>query len=123
MPETIIASAQRLADVLERENRALKSMDLPRAATLLHEKTAAIAALEASAKAAPASRDAALVPVARRLDRLALDNKYLLERAIMAQQRVIGIIARAAASVSTGSSYEAGGRRTRVAAMALSTRA
>ena len=44
MPGTIIAAAQRLADVLERENRALKSMDLPQAATFLHEKTAAIAA-------------------------------------------------------------------------------
>ena len=64
--------------------------------TLLPEKTAAIADLIASGEAVPSAPDPDLVSVARRLDDLALENRRLLERAIVAQQRVIGIVVRAA---------------------------
>jgi hypothetical protein len=59
-----------------------------------------------------------------RLNGLAQENRRLLERAIGAQQRVIGIIVRAAASVAVAPHYGLQGRRAQQAGpMALSTRA
>jgi hypothetical protein len=126
MPKPVAAAASRLADVLDRENDALRAMDLPRAGALLAEKTAAIADLTAAGEAAviePPS--AALVTAARRLDGLVAENRRLLERAMEAQRRVIGIVVRAAAaSAPPRPAYGATGRMggsTRP--MALSTRA
>lgn len=124
MPKPLIEVAGRLADILERENEALKAMDLPRAATLLPEKTAAIADLSASAGSAFGPPGPALVSTAQRLDGLALENRRLLERAIAAQQRVIGIVVSAAAGVAVEPSYGARARQMRpTCPMALSTRA
>ena len=135
MAKPLMAVVNQLADVLDRENAALKAMDLPRAAGLLVEKTAAIADLTTAGDTAPASPDPALAPIARRLDGLARENRRLLERAIIAQQRVIGIVVRAAASVAAQPCYGArggaygglkggaNGRRAYQGAMALSTRA
>jgi len=88
------------------------------------EKSAAIAELTASGEAAGPIPHPDLLAAARRLDGLALENRRLLERAIVAQRRVIAIVVRAALSVSVGPAYGATGRRTRAPGpMALSTRA
>jgi hypothetical protein len=124
MPRPLIIVAQRLADVLGQENDALRAMDLRRAVTLLPEKTVAIAELTAVAGLVSGPRNPELISMAARLDGLAQENRQLLERAIGAQQRVIGIIARAAASVVVAPHYGLYGRRSNLAGpMALSTRA
>jgi hypothetical protein len=104
-----IVAALHLADVLDRENVALKAMDLRKATALLPEKTAAIADLAGSG-AGPWLPDPTLLAVLRKLDELAQENHRLLERAIVAQQRVIGIVVRAASSAVPRSSYGAKGR-------------
>jgi flagellar biosynthesis/type III secretory pathway chaperone len=120
MPKSMIEAARHLVEVLDRENTALVVMDLRRATMLLPEKTAAIAALSA-AEVIPHPD---VLSVARRLDDLALENRRLLERAIVAQRRVIGIVVRAAAAASTGPAYQATGHRASVSGpMTLSTRA
>jgi hypothetical protein len=124
MPKPLIAAARHLADVLERENAALRVMDLRRASGLLSEKSAAVAELQASGEASAAPLDPGLGVMARRLDALALENRNLLGRAIVAQRRVIGIIVKAAVAASAGSSYRAPGRPLRSPGpMTLSTRA
>jgi len=106
MAEPMHTAAGRLAEVLARENEALRAMDLPRAAALLVEKAAAMDALTAVAAAMPSGPPHPALPAAaRRLESLAAENRLLLERALAAQQRVIGIIARAAASVGRPASY------------------
>ena len=122
MKNRLISAANRLAEALDRENVALMAMDLTRAAALLPEKAAAIADLASFDGDGTAWPDVDLVPVARQLDRLALENRRLLERAITAQERVIGIVVRAAASVAAEPFYGTNGRRPRLTAMALSTR-
>ncbi len=124
MPEPLLTVAQRLADVLDRENDALRAMDLIQAATLLPEKTAAIADLTGFGEHTFELPDPALVATARRLDSLASENRRLLKRAIVAQQRVIGIVARAVAAAASVPSYGAKGRQARHSGpVALSTRA
>jgi hypothetical protein len=125
MPTLLITAAQRLADILEQENDALRAMDLRRAAGLLAEKTAAIGDLTAAGEASSAPTHLSLVTIARRLDGLASQNRRLLERAIVAQQRVIGIVVRAAAAAGKAEPCYGNGRyRARVTGpMALSTRA
>jgi hypothetical protein len=121
MPKPLAAAARHLADILDRENDALRAMDLRRVAGLLAEKTAAFADL-AACQAEPGNL--ALVSIGRRLDHLTQENRRLLERAMAAQQRVMGIVARAAASAGTAPVYGARGSRTRLTGpMALSTRA
>jgi hypothetical protein len=123
--KTLFAVATRLGAVLDRENAALTAMDLPRAAALLAEKAAAIADLTASGSHASGLPNPGLLAIVRGLEGLARENRRLLERAIMAQERVIGIVARAAVTVSVRPSYGARGRRADGPAgpMTLSTRA
>ena len=109
------AAVRALADVLERENAALAAMDLPMAASLLAAKNAALTALSA-AHGGPVPP----VALARRQDALAQNNRRLLERAMAAQEGVIGIVARAAAAAAAPSSY--GGARPSIGALAYSTR-
>jgi hypothetical protein len=124
MAKRLITITQYLAEVLDQENDALRAMDLRRTVALLPEKIAAIAELTA-ADAAPSGREHPdLVAMLGRLDRLAVENRQLLERAIGAQKRVIGIIVRAAASATAAPSYGGQGRRDHLTRpMALSTRA
>jgi hypothetical protein len=125
MPVPVIVAARRLSEVLDRENTALKAMDIRRATALLPEKSAAIADLTASGEA-PGTADPArdLAGIARRLEGLAAENRRLLERAIVVQQRVIGIVARAAASAARAPAYGAHGRMERVTRpLAFSARA
>jgi len=120
----LIMVARRLADLLARENDALRAMDLPRAGALLTEKSAAIAELAAFGEPAAGSSDPALIAAARRLDALARENRQLLRRGIAAQQRVIGIVVRAATGAAEDARYGTKGSRPRLTgAMALSTRA
>ncbi len=111
-------------DVLARENLALTAMNLKQAAVLLPEKTAVLAALETLAEQGPVAAGADTVAAAKRLDALAEENRVLLRRAITAQERVIGIVVGAAASVAGPISYRASGHPTRdLGPISLSTRA
>lgn len=86
-----------LAAVLARENAALEALDIPAACALLESKEAAIGALAAARHAAaPATVPAGLKAEAARLRDLAQENRRLLENAMLAQSRVLDVIARAA---------------------------
>ncbi len=94
-PASRAATAIRaLCDVLRDENAALSAMDIPEANRKLPEKLAATDALVAALRGKPVLPDTSREDVAR-LDRLAAENRALLERAMAAQKRVIGCIARA----------------------------
>ena len=120
MTHDLISAGTLLADTLEEENAALLALDLPRAVGLLADKQRAVDGL-AAAQAAPAANPAA-ERMARRLKALALENKRLLERAIAAQSRVIGVVGRAAAPALAPTGY-APLRGQRPAAFALSAKA
>ncbi len=112
MSTNLLAAAGTLADTLAEENAALAALDLPRAAAMLADKQRAAADFIA-AQGEPvvaAQRDAA-ENLARRLQSLAEENRALLERAIVVQGRVIGVIARAAAPAVAPSCYGARGGR------------
>lgn len=124
MSKPLIVTARRLADLLDRENTALRSMNLRGATTLLAEKSAVVAELSAFVAPTGDSFDPDLRAMARRLDALAQENRRLLQRAIVAQKRVISIIVRAAIAASAGTSYGIPGRPPRpTGPMTLSTRA
>jgi hypothetical protein len=90
MSETIFAAATRLADILERENAALRALDFPAATALHDEKAGALACLSPPAESDPRGIDRAL---AERLKALAMDNRALLAMALGVQGRVIEVIA------------------------------
>jgi hypothetical protein len=116
-----LKAVQRLADVLELENVALKRLDFPAAVALVPAKEAALADL--TNPSAPTIQRTAL---AQRLAGLASENHVLLERAIAVQTRVVRIVARAATPPPTAIRYNGYGGRTpagRTGALALSTRA
>jgi hypothetical protein len=120
-PNELHAAVHGLTDVLERENQALSAMDIRRVVALLPEKTAAAAHLSTFGEIRP---DRTLARDARRLNDLTRENRRLLERAMAAQTRVIGIVVRAAASVARHSSYGAKGQMAPMTRpMAVSTRA
>lgn len=120
MTMELITRGETLAATLERENAALAALDLPRAVAVLADKQQAVAAL-ADIQAVPMPHPAA-ERMARRLQALAAENKRLLERAIAAQGRVIGVIARAAAPSTAPAGYGIA-RGHRPAAVALSAKA
>jgi hypothetical protein len=121
MNNDLIAAGTLLAETLQAENAALSALDLPRAAGMLVDKQRAVAGL-VSVQGTPASREAA-ERVARRLQALAMENKRLLERAIAAQGRVIGVIARAASPTPQPTAYGSLRHSGRPAPLALSARA
>ncbi len=121
MNQDLITAGNQLAETLEAENGALAVLDLPRVGAMLARKQRAMADL-AAMQGAPASCDAA-DRMARRLQALAMENKRLLERAIAAQGRVIGVIARAAAPEVVPTGYGAPRHSGRPAALALLARA
>jgi flagellar biosynthesis/type III secretory pathway chaperone len=125
MSASLDKAAQSLVGVLERENEALRAMDLARAAMLLPEKSAAIAILEEAGRLPGGSELPSFISTARRLNDLARENRHLLGRAIVAQQRLIGIVAQAASAARTErSAYGAGGCTTiATRPVAMSTRA
>jgi len=122
MTQDPVEAAERLADVLSRENAALAALDLRRAAGMLAEKQAAATAL----LAALAGGGAPAPLHARLLHDLAGENRRRLEHAIAVQGRVIGLIARALRSAPTATPrYGATGAMAagRGAPVALSARA
>lgn len=102
LSQALIGAAVALADTLARENAALRALDLPGAVALLADKHrdadafAAAHARLAAGGAIEAGLRGMAETVGERLDRLAAENRQLLERALMVQRRVIGVIARAA---------------------------
>lgn len=113
-----LRAAQALCVVLEAENAALRAMDIGRANGLLADKQAATDQLLTTRKmfdSAPAPQWAEIV---QRLGILADDNKRLLERAMLAQNRVMACIARAIGRAMPGvSDYGAPGRTPRPRAL------
>jgi hypothetical protein len=121
MTSDVIAAAQQLADVLTRENEALKRTDYAAAVALTSDKETALAAL--SQQAAPSAIPNGL---AARIRNLARENQDLLALAITVQTRVVQIVARAHTPPKAEGSYGSHAGRPlprRAAAMALSTRA
>ncbi len=90
-----ISAARMLCDVLAAENAALQMMDIAGATALLSEKQRATDTLLAICKSTPPPDAAAWLAEGTRLNTLVLDNKRLLERAMVAQNRVMACIARA----------------------------
>lgn len=123
LSQALIAAAVALADTLARENAALLALDLPSAVALLadkhreadafaaaHARVAAKGGVVAQGGAVEASLRAMAETVGVRLSGLAAENKRLLERALLVQQRVIGSIARAVPrALETAPRYDAGG--------------
>ncbi len=101
MPTELMRAASLLSEALARENAALAAVDFVAAGALLDAKREAAGHFAAAhARLAAAGRPAGPLPrdvadIARRLRNLAAEYKTLLERAIAAQRRVIGSIARA----------------------------
>jgi len=108
MTESLMQSATELANTLAEENRALGSLELARAVTLLDAKlraTSAFIAAQAREASNPdelRTRRQLIQDAAVRLRDLAADNKRLLEHAIRVQGRVIGSIVEALPKVTSG---------------------
>ena len=80
-----------LAGLLSKENAALTALDLQGAVAMLETKAILIARFEALKP--DQSQHQAAVELLARLALLAAENRRLLDRAIKAQKRVIGVIA------------------------------
>lgn len=132
------AAAGRLERILIAENAALQAMDLDALPGLLLEKTAAAAELEAavpglSTTSTSTPSTSTLSPSAPglqaqagRVRTLAAENRRLLERAILVQDRVLRLVASAAreAGLRDAARYGAAGQpRPDHTAIALQTRA
>lgn len=91
MNDPWIPTAEALAAILAAENAALKTLDLRGAIALLDAKNARITAFHAG-RPQPESRSMA-VDLLEHLALLAEANRHLLDRAIKAQGKVIGILA------------------------------
>lgn len=108
--------ADRLADVLGRENEALEQANYVAAVALMPEKEAALAAMSQGPR--PADKQIRL------LDELAGENRVLLERAIAVQTEAVRIIALAYVTPRTMGHYNRNGGSAitrRPGALALST--
>ena len=121
MSAEFLTAAQRLVDVLEQENDALKRHDFPSAAGFLAAKDAAVADL--AKQPSPAATDSLAILI-RHIAALANENQTLLERALTVQTRIIRIVARACAPPSASVQYNVRGSQSpvhRAAALAMST--
>lgn len=106
-----ISAARDLCVVLAAENAALEMMDIAGATAWVAQKQRATDALLASRKSAPPAGDAAWLAEGQRLNVLVQDNKRLLERAMVAQNRVMACIARAVPrAMPQGTRYGASGQ-------------
>lgn len=113
-----IAAAQYLCAVLEAENAALEGMDIAGATAWVDKKQRATDDLIAAHKALPQPDNAAWVAQGRRLKTLVHDNKHLLERAMVAQNRVMACIARAVPrALPQSSRYGASGQTSTLQAL------
>lgn len=123
----LVAAAIALADILAAENDALSVMDVSKAVSLLAAKQSATDQLIVAQSSGHLPRTAEAMAAAERLRILAIDNKLLLERALVAQSRLLACIARAVpAAVARNRNYAASGASasmTRPPPVALSARA
>ena len=107
MSKDPVEAANRLADVLARENAALKRMDFSAAVALVPAKEAALAEMTRDRPPPPAgARSPALLALGQRLSGLAEENRILLERAVAVQTRIVRIVARAIAPAQEGARYK-----------------
>jgi hypothetical protein len=125
MSTGLMAAGNDLANVLAAENAALAALDFRRAVGMFADKRRATDGFVAAQGVAVASgQHSVLEELARRLQSLAAENKALLTRAMAAQTRVMGVLARAGAAAPSAYGVALGyERRTRPAAYALVTRA
>jgi hypothetical protein len=127
MTQDLVDAAGTLAEVLTRENAALRRLDFVAAVALGQTKETALLGMTKDRIAAPVTdRDPALLALGRRINGLVVENRALLERAIAVQIRIVGIIVRAAPPSPALGQYVASGFRSlprRASAMALSARA
>jgi hypothetical protein len=123
MTQDLVTATMQLTQTLTAENDALRGMDLPRAAGLLADKEAALAAFNA-ARAVGATSPAMQLAAAE-LRKATDENRRLLEQAIGVQTRVLGIIAQAAHGANPAPRYGRSGAYAArpVAGWALSARA
>lgn len=106
-----ISAARALCAVLSAENAALQTMDITGATSWLAPKQRATDALLAAHKTAPPPDRMAWLAEGQRLNTLVQDNKRLLERAMVAQNRVMACIARAVPrAMPYATRYGAGGQ-------------
>ena len=131
MTPELIDAAVRLADTIARENAALGALDLVRAAGMLAEKNAAMAAFGVAERLAQrtgpymmAGRQREEVQKqADRLRALAEENKRLLERAIAVQGRVIGTLVSGVKPAAQRYGAQGSLQRAAIGAITLSSRA
>ena len=105
-----LRAARALCAVLEAENDALQAIDIGRANALLGDKQAATDAFLATRKLIDSAPPMEWTEMVKRLGFLARDNKRLLERAMVAQNRLMACVARAIArAMPDASGYGAQG--------------
>ena len=104
-----------LTEVLDKENEALRSLDLPGAARLLADKQRALAHMEQvfSPQAAAGETNETMRRLATRLRDATLENKGLLERGMRAQRHIMSILAHAASGADQAPGYGAKGSYSR----------
>lgn len=131
MTQALMDAAARLAEALAQENLALEALDFHAAARLFPAKQAALTdflSIRSQAgevvAAVPAHEMRSVRDLAERLDRLATENRRLLERAMTVQGRLIATLARAARPEPSRYGANGGHAESRcAAALALSARA
>jgi hypothetical protein len=127
MTQDLVDAANALAEVLVRENAALKRLDFAAAVALGQAKEAALLGVTKGRAVLPVTqRTPTTMALGRRINELVAENRTLLERAIAVQTRVVAIVARAVTPPPAMRQYAASGFKTqprRAPAMALSARA
>ena len=129
MIQPLIAAAATLAELLDRENAALRALDFTGAVALFPAKQRAadtFAVAQTQLGALPPALRPEFERTARRLKDLAAENRRLLERAITVQGRVIGIIVKAlprALDKAPGYGAQGANNRARLPPVALSASA
>ena len=133
MSNEFLDAAERLADVLARENAALKRLDYASAVALVPAKETALAELTqqqaGQGTPPPITGQGKIEPVqmrsGQRLGALAAENQVLLARAMAVQTRILHIVARACLPPPVVPPYGGNSARSlsrRADALALTTR-
>jgi len=102
------SAGEELAMLLGDENAALAALDVKRAVSMLEAK--AIAVMQFERLRPVQTEQAAAVEMLGRLSLLAQENRRLLDRAIKAQKRVIGVVARLVRETPVAPRYGAKGK-------------
>lgn len=106
----LLDAADALSNLLILENAALSAMNIPGANALLEAKRAATDTLVQVQRRGPVPPSPQARAITQRLHGLARENKLLLERAMVAQNRVMACIARAVPkAIGRGNFYGANG--------------